>query len=55
MFPFFYWFYRVSWPSRIIALALLFIVFVFTIVRVHKAIHANQERNSHVHTRRNPR
>ncbi len=55
MFPFFYWFYRVSWPLRIIALALLFIVFVLTIVRVHKAIHANQERNSHVHTRRSPR
>jgi hypothetical protein len=55
MFPFFYWFYRVSWPLRIIALAVLFIVFVSTIVRVHKAIHANQERNTSVHTHRHSR
>ncbi len=55
MFPFFYWFYRVSWLWRLIALAVLFIIFLTTIIRVHKAVHAIQERNSHVHTRRSPR
>ena len=53
MFFLFWWYRRASWPLRIVALALLFIVFVSTIVRVHKAIHANQERNTSVHTHRN--
>ena len=46
---------RAPWPVRMMTLAVLFIVFVSTIVRVHKAVHAIQERNSNVHTRRNPR
>jgi membrane protein implicated in regulation of membrane protease activity len=55
MFFLFWWYHRASWPLRLIALAVLFIVFVATIVRVHKAVHATQERNSSVHTRRNSR
>ena len=46
---------RAPWPVRMMTLAVLFIVFVSTIIRVHKAVQANQERNSNVHTRRSPR
>ena len=46
---------RAPWPIRMMTLAVLFIVFVSTIVRLHKAVQANQERNSHVHTRRSTR
>ena len=55
MFFLFWWYRRASWPVRILALVVLFIVFVATIVRVHNAINAIQERNSSVHTRRNSR
>ena len=55
MFFLFWWYHRASRPVRIAAWVLLLIVFVATILRVHKAVNAIQERNSHVHTRRNPR
>lgn len=41
--------------GKILMLALFLLVFISTIVRVYKATHATQERNSHVHTRRSPR
>ena len=48
--------YRKAGPlGKLFMLALILFVFVLTIVRVYTAIHANQERNSHVHTRRSPR
>jgi hypothetical protein len=48
--------YRKAGPlGRFVMLAFFLSVFVITIVRVHKAVQANQERNSHVHTRRNSR
>lgn len=46
---------RAPWPIRMMTLAVLFIVFVSTMVRLHKAFHATQERNSSVHTRRHSR
>jgi hypothetical protein len=55
MFFLFWWYRRASRSVRIAVWVLLLIVFVSTIVRVHKAVQANQERNSHVHTRRNSR
>ncbi len=48
--------YRKAGPiGKFFMLALFLFVFVLTIVRVCTAIHANQERNSHVHTRRSLR
>ena len=41
--------------GKIFMLALALFVVVSTIVRLHKAVHASQERNSIVHTRRNTR
>ena len=55
MFFLFWWYHRASRPVRIAVWVLLLIVFVSTIARVHKAIHAKQERNSIVHTHRNSR
>ncbi len=46
---------RAPWPVRMMTLAVLFIVFISTMVRLHKAVQATQERNSHVHTGRSPR
>ena len=46
---------RLPWIARMMTLAVLFLVFITTILRVHKAVHAIQERNAHVHTRRNLR
>ena len=46
---------RAPWPVRMMTLAVLFFVAVLMAVRFDKAAQANQERNSHVHTRRNPR
>jgi hypothetical protein len=40
---------RAPWPVRLLALAVLSIVFVSSIVRSHKAIHQIQERQQHVH------
>lgn len=49
-------FYRKAGPlGRFLMLALFLFVFISTIVRVYTAIHAKQERNSHVHTRSNSR
>ena len=48
--------YRKTGPlGRLLMFALLLLAFISTIVRVYTAVHAKQERNSHVHTRRNPR
>ena len=48
--------YREAAPlGKLFTLALFLFVFIFTIIRVYTAIHANQERNSHVHTRRSTR
>ena len=41
--------------GKVLMLALLLVVFLSTIVRVYKATHAIQERNTSVHTRRNSR
>ena len=46
---------RAPWPLRMIALAVLLIVFVSTIARVFKATHQIQERNTRVLTHRNAR
>ncbi len=43
---------RASWPVRILALAVVVIVFVTAIVRSHRAIHQIQERQQHVHPHR---
>ncbi len=48
--------YRKAGPlGRFVMLALFLLVFITTIVRVHKTVQANQERNAHVHTHRNSR
>lgn len=48
--------YRKAGPlGRFLMLALLLLAFVSTIVRVYTAVHAKQERNNSVHTRRSPR
>lgn len=41
--------------GKVFLLALLLFVFVTTIIRVHKAVNAIQERNSSVHTHSSPR
>ena len=48
--------YRKAGPiGKLFMLALLLLVFIFTIVRVYTAVHAKQERNNSVHTRRTHR
>ena len=48
--------YKKAGPlGKVFMLALILFVFFSTIARIYKAVHANQERNSHVHTRRSPR
>lgn len=48
--------YRRAGPlGRFVMLALFLLAFIATIVRIHKAVQVNQERNAHVHTRRNSR
>ena len=46
---------RAPWLVRMMTLAVLFIVAVFMVIRLHKAVQATQERNSIVHTRRHTR
>lgn len=48
-------YHRAPWLVRMMVLALIFFVGVLSVVRLHKAVQATQERNSHVHTRRSPR
>ncbi len=48
--------YRKAGPlGKAFMLALLLFVFISTIVRVYKAIHATKERNTSVYTHRNTR
>ncbi len=48
--------YRKAGPlGKVFMLALILFVFFSMIARIYKAVHATQERNSHVHTRRSPR
>ena len=48
--------YRKAGPlGKVFMLALFLFVFISTIVRVYKATHLMQERNSIVHTRRHTR
>ena len=48
--------YRKAGPlGKVFMLALILFAFFSTVVRIYKAIHASQERNSIVHTHRNTR
>ena len=48
--------YKKAGPlGKMFMLALFLLVFISTIVRVYKATHAIQERNTSVHTRRHSR
>lgn len=56
MFTILYLYRRAPWPLRMLALAMLLIVFVSTIVRTFKATQQIQERNDKsVHTHRHAR
>ena len=55
MFTILMFFRRASWLGKVFIIALLVFVFITTIVRVVKATHQIQEKQQHVHTRRNPR
>ena len=46
---------RAPWLVRMMTLAVLFIVALFTAIRLHKAVQAAQERNTIVHTHRHSR
>ena len=48
-------FRRAPWQVRIVVLAVIFLVFVTTVVRVSKATRNLQERNLHAHTRSSAR
>ena len=48
--------YRKAGPlGKVFMFALILFVLFSTIARIYKVVHATQERNSHVHTRRSPR